>query len=51
MAISITNYVDITSGVGGASIFTTRSLVARLFTANNLLPPQTFVSVLNPKNI
>lgn len=42
MAISITNYVDITSGVGGASIVQTRSLVARLFTANNLLPPQTF---------
>jgi hypothetical protein len=44
MAISITNYVDITSGIGGASIVTTRSLVARLFTANPLLPPQTFVS-------
>jgi hypothetical protein len=51
MAISINNYVDITSGVGGASIVTTRSLVARLFTANNLLPPQTFVEFENSSEV
>lgn len=51
MAISITNYVDIKSGVGGASIVTTRSLVARLFTANNLLPPQTFVEFNNAAEV
>jgi hypothetical protein len=51
MAISITNYVDITSGVGGASIVVTRSLVARLFTANPLLPPQTVVSFDNAAEV
>ncbi len=51
MAISITNYVDIKSGVGGASIVTTRSLVARLFTANALLPPQTFVEFDNAAEV
>lgn len=44
MAISITRYVDITSGIGGASLVQTRSLVARLFTASPLIPPQTFLS-------
>lgn len=44
MAISLTRYVDITSGVGGAPAVPNRDLVARMFTANNLLPPQTFIS-------
>jgi len=44
MSISITRYVDITSGVGGASVVAQRSLVARIFTGNTLVPPQTFVS-------
>jgi hypothetical protein len=44
MAISITRYVDITSGLGGASLVQTRSLVGRFFTSNPLLPPQTFIS-------
>lgn len=44
MAISLTRYVDITSGVGAGSVVPTRDLVARIFTANNLLPPQSFVS-------
>ena len=44
MAISLSRYVDITSGVGGASAVPTRDLVGRLFTANNLLPPQSFIS-------
>lgn len=44
MAISITRYVDITSGLGGASLVQTRSLVGRFFTASPLIPPQTFIS-------
>lgn len=43
MAISISNYVDITSSVGGASIVPTRDLIGRLFTTNSLLPPQTLI--------
>jgi hypothetical protein len=44
MAISITRYVDIVSGLGAGANVPNRDLVARLFTANNLLPPQTFIS-------
>lgn len=44
MSISITRYVDITSGVGAGAVVPTRDLVARLFTGNNLLPPQSFLS-------
>jgi hypothetical protein len=44
MTISITKYVDITSGAGGGAVATTRSLVGRLFTDNNLLPVNTFIS-------
>lgn len=44
MSISITRYVDITSGVGAGSVVPTRDLVARLFTGNLFLPPETFVS-------
>lgn len=43
MAISITQYVDITSGVGGGTVVSTRDLFGRFFTANSLLPPQTFI--------
>ena len=44
MAISLTRYVDITSGVGAGAVVPTRDLVARMFTANSLLPPQSFIS-------
>lgn len=44
MAISITRYVDITSGLGGGSIVQNRQLVGRFFTSNPLLPPQSFIS-------
>jgi len=44
MSIPVTRYVDITSGVGGASTIPQRSLVARIFTNSFLLPPKTFVS-------
>lgn len=38
MPISITNYVDITSGVGAAANFGTRDLIGRFFTTNPLVP-------------
>ena len=44
MSISLTRYVDITSGAGASPVVPTRDLVGRLFTANNLLPPQSFIS-------
>ncbi len=44
MAISLTRYVDVTSGLGAGAVVPTRDLVARLFTSNNLLPPQSFIS-------
>lgn len=44
MSISETRYVDITSGVGGESVLAQRALVARIFTANQLVPPATFIS-------
>jgi hypothetical protein len=44
MSISITRYVSITSGVGAGTVVPTRELVARIFTANDLLPPKSFVS-------
>jgi len=44
MAISLTRYVQITSGVGGAAIVSNRELVGRIFTGNVLLPPQTMIS-------
>ncbi len=43
MAISISNYVDIISSVGGAAVVPTRDLVGRIFTTNPLLPPQTLI--------
>jgi len=44
MSISITRYVDITSGVGAGAVVPTRELVARIFTGNDLVPPQSFIS-------
>lgn len=44
MAISITRYIDITSGVGGVSNFGTRDLVGRFFTTNPLVPTGSVVS-------
>jgi hypothetical protein len=44
MSISISRYVDITSGVGGASVVAQRSLVARIFTSSSLVPPRSFVA-------
>jgi len=44
MSISITRYIDITSGVGAGAVVPTRDLVGRLFTANSFVPPQSFIS-------
>jgi len=43
MAIPISKYVNITSGIGGATIVPTRELIGRLFTTNNLLPTQMYL--------
>lgn len=47
MTISFTRYVDITSGVGGESQVSGRKFIGRLFTTNELLPPQTIVEFSN----
>lgn len=44
MPISITKYVDITSGVGGAASFDTRELIARIFTTNPLVPTNSVIT-------
>lgn len=47
MAISFTRYIDITSGVGAGAVVERRDLIGRLFTVNNLLPPQSFIQFEN----
>ena len=44
MSISITRYVSILSGLGASPLVPTRDLVGRIFSANSLIPPQTFIS-------
>ena len=51
MAISISNYVDITSGVGAGAAVPSRDLVLRVFTGSNYVPPQNFVSFTNPTQV
>jgi hypothetical protein len=43
MPISFTKYVDITSGVGGATAVRQRDLIGRIFTTNPLVPTKTVV--------
>lgn len=43
MAISMNRYVNITSSVGSGVNVPSRLLVCRMVTANNLLPPETFI--------
>jgi hypothetical protein len=43
MAISLNQYVDITSVVGASAAVAQRQLIARMFTDNVLLPPQSFI--------
>lgn len=44
MAINISKYVNINSVQGAGTVVPQRDLVARLFTDNQLVPPQTFLS-------
>lgn len=43
MAIRFTKYIDITSGVGAGTTVATRDLIARLFTTNTILPPNSYI--------
>lgn len=45
MSISITEYVDITSGVGAGTTVAQRELITRLFTTNNAIPAGSVVEV------
>lgn len=51
MAISITRYVDITSGVGGAAIAQTRALIARIFSSNLMIPTQAVVEMTTLQDV
>lgn len=51
MSISLTRYVDITSGVGASPVVPARDLIGRIFTANSLLPPQSFISFTNAAQV
>lgn len=51
MPISLTKYVDITSGIGAGQAATTRELVGRLFTGNPLIPVNTFVSFASASDV
>lgn len=44
MAISLTRYVDIVSGVGAGNTVSTRKLVGRFFTTNTLVPTDSYIS-------
>lgn len=45
MAISISKYVDITSGVGGSGAVRLRDLIGRIFTSNPRVPIDAFVEI------
>lgn len=51
MAISITRFVDITSGVGGAAQVQARNLIARIFTSNPLVPTQAVVEMTTIQDV
>lgn len=44
MTISLNRYVNIVSGVGAAPAVPTRDLISRFFSANDMIPPQSFLS-------
>lgn len=50
-AISFTRYVDITSGVGANALVKQRELIGRLFTTNNIVPPQSFHEFENADDV
>lgn len=51
MAISITRYVNIISSVGAGSSVPRRSLIGRIFTTNQLVPTNGFVSFTNASDV
>ena len=51
MSISLARYVDITSGLGSGTNFPNRDLIGRIFTGNELLPPQTFIQFDNAADV
>ena len=51
MAISITRYVDIVSGVVAGVQVSARELIGRVITASPLLPPQTLIEFENPDEV
>lgn len=51
MAISITRYVDITSGVGGAAQAKNRALIPRIYTSSTLVPTQAIVSMTTLQDV
>lgn len=51
MSISLSRYVDITSGVGAASAVSTRDLTARLFSTNPLIPTGSFLTFTSATDV
>jgi Protein of unknown function (DUF3383) len=51
MAININRYIDIVSGVGAGVNAPTRELLGRFFTANTILPPNTYVSFTSAADV
>lgn len=51
MAISITKYVNITSGIGAGSAVRLRDLIGRIFTTNELVPTKSFVEMTTVEEV
>jgi len=51
VAISFQKYIDIISGVGGQGAVREKEMIGRLFTTNNLLPPQSFIEFSNAEQV
>lgn len=51
MAISFKKYIDITSGVGGGAAVRDRDLITRIYTSNNLVPPNTIIEMDNIEDV
>jgi hypothetical protein len=51
MSISISKYVQVTSGVGGTGGVANRELITRLFTSNALVPTSTTLEFINADDV
>jgi len=51
MAISSQHYIQINSTIGAGNVVNQRSLVARCFTANTLIAPNTFIQFTNATDV